>query len=67
MPCQDTPYVKLTYSAEVDADADLTVLLSAVSSGTPELVPGTSFVINYFNLIILTNKCFLFLRIFEKK
>jgi leukotriene-A4 hydrolase len=45
MPCQDTPYVKLTYSAEVDADADLTVLLSAVSCGTPALVPGTSLVI----------------------
>jgi aminopeptidase N len=45
MPCQDTPYVKFTYSAEVDADADFTVLLSAISCGTPVHVPGTSLVI----------------------
>ncbi|XP_059477782.1 leukotriene A-4 hydrolase-like [Neocloeon triangulifer] len=42
MPCQDTPDVKFTYSAEVDADAKLTVLLSGVSTGTPEALPGTT-------------------------
>ncbi|CAB3376269.1 Hypothetical predicted protein [Cloeon dipterum] len=42
LPCQDTPFVKFTYSAEVDADADMTVLLSAISSGTPQVLPGTS-------------------------
>jgi leukotriene-A4 hydrolase len=50
MPCQDTPYVKLTYSAEVDADADMTLLMSAISCGTPTPVPGTALVIlNYLD------------------
>jgi uncharacterized protein YhjY with autotransporter beta-barrel domain len=60
MPCQDTPYVKLTYSAEVDADADLTVLLSAVSCGDPQPVPGTNFVIIKIYILFLHTKIFKF-------
>jgi leukotriene-A4 hydrolase len=36
-PCQDTPSVKATYSAEVTAPADLTVLMSAVPSSSSVL------------------------------
>ena len=36
VPCQDTPAVKMPYSAEITAPADLTVLMSAVPQGDPQ-------------------------------
>jgi leukotriene-A4 hydrolase len=38
VPLQDTPAVKSTYSAEITAPAELTVLMSAVRQGEPESV-----------------------------
>lgn len=40
VPLQDTPAVKATYSAEVTAPKDITVLMSAVPQGEPEPVFG---------------------------
>ena len=40
VPLQDTPAVKSSYSAEITAPADLTVLMSAVPQGDPEPVEG---------------------------
>ena len=40
VPLQDTPAVKSSYSTEITAPADLTVLMSAVPQGTPEPVDG---------------------------
>ena len=36
VPCQDTPAVKMPYSAEITAPSDLTVLMSAVPQGDPQ-------------------------------
>lgn len=36
VPCQDTPSVKATYTAEITAPRDLTVLMSGIRQGDPE-------------------------------
>ncbi|XP_059089995.1 leukotriene A-4 hydrolase-like isoform X2 [Tigriopus californicus] len=38
VPLQDTPAIKMPYSAEIIAPAELTVLMSAVPQGEPELL-----------------------------
>lgn len=38
IPCQDSPAVKVTYSAQIRAPEDLVVLMSAVREGEPSLV-----------------------------
>ncbi|XP_046999491.1 leukotriene A-4 hydrolase [Schistocerca americana] len=38
IPCQDSPAVKVTYSAQIRAPEDLVVLMSAVRDGEPSLV-----------------------------
>ncbi|RZF35040.1 hypothetical protein LSTR_LSTR009632 [Laodelphax striatellus] len=35
IPCQDTPGVKMPYSAEISAPSDLTVVMSALKQGSP--------------------------------
>ena len=40
LPCQDTPSVKMPYSASITAPADITVLMSAVREGEPVAVDG---------------------------
>ena len=40
IPCQDSPSVKATYSAEMKAPSDLTVLMSAIRDGEPEPLDG---------------------------
>ncbi|KAK7862656.1 hypothetical protein R5R35_002186 [Gryllus longicercus] len=39
IPCQDTPYVKTTYSAKISAPMDLTVLMSGTKKGKVFLQP----------------------------
>ncbi|PNF40549.1 Leukotriene A-4 hydrolase [Cryptotermes secundus] len=39
-PCQDTPSVKVTYTAEITAPPELTVLMSARRVGIPTIMPG---------------------------
>ncbi|XP_001607975.4 leukotriene A-4 hydrolase [Nasonia vitripennis] len=41
LPCQDTPYVKSTYSAEIRAPAELNVLMSAIKDGIEEVDNST--------------------------
>ena len=38
LPCQDTPFVKATYTASVTAPGTLTALMSALREGAPEAV-----------------------------
>ena len=40
IPCQDSPSVKATYSAEMKAPSALTVLMSGIREGEPEPVDG---------------------------
>jgi len=40
IPCQDSPSVKATYSAEMKAPSALTVLMSGIRDGEPEPVEG---------------------------
>ncbi|KAJ8686739.1 hypothetical protein QAD02_022533 [Eretmocerus hayati] len=41
LPCQDTPFVKSTYSAEIKAPAELNVLMSAIKDGVEEIDNST--------------------------
>ena len=40
IPCHAPPSVKATYSAEMKAPSDLTVLMSAIRDGEPEPLDG---------------------------
>ncbi|CAH0551641.1 unnamed protein product [Brassicogethes aeneus] len=40
LPCQDTPAVKIKYSATISAPPEYTVLMSAIRNGTKELQSG---------------------------
>ncbi|KAL7288132.1 hypothetical protein TKK_0017795 [Trichogramma kaykai] len=49
LPCQDTPYVKSTYSAEVRAPAELNVLMSAIKEDILPLHDEQSTKVHVFN------------------
>lgn len=40
LPCQDTPSVKMTYTAAVRVPQELTALMSAIPLPTPEIQQG---------------------------
>ena len=40
VPCQDTPAVKMPYTAEITAPQDITILMSAIRQGDPKSVEG---------------------------
>ncbi|OTF80386.1 leukotriene A-4 hydrolase-like protein, partial [Euroglyphus maynei] len=48
LPCQDTPSVKATYSAEIQAPKELQVLMSAMITNDPKLIDDDRRV-HYFN------------------
>ncbi|CAG7696250.1 unnamed protein product, partial [Allacma fusca] len=49
LPCQDTPFVKTTYTAKVSAPRELTVLMSALQVGEPKPSADPLYLTHEFN------------------